>query len=65
VERRTAHTAQAQSAAHHGRGELVDNALVEAIVRQRLQDHDWNYGFIIDAARRARRVLPRGCTSMP
>ena len=29
-------------------GELVDDALVEAIVRQRLQDHDWNYGFIID-----------------
>jgi len=29
-------------------GELGDDALVEAIVRQRLQDHDWNYGFIID-----------------
>ena len=29
-------------------GELVDDELVEAIVRQRLQDHDWNYGFIID-----------------
>jgi len=29
-------------------GELVDDALVEAIVRQRRQDHDWNYGFIID-----------------
>jgi adenylate kinase len=29
-------------------GELVDDELVEAIVRQRLQDHDWNYGFIVD-----------------
>jgi len=29
-------------------GELVDDQLVESIVRQRLQDHDWNYGFIID-----------------
>jgi adenylate kinase len=29
-------------------GELVDDELVESIVRQRLQDHDWNYGFIID-----------------
>jgi adenylate kinase len=29
-------------------GQLVDDELVEAIVRQRLQDHDWNYGFIID-----------------
>ena len=29
-------------------GELVDDGLVESIVRQRLQDHDWNYGFIID-----------------
>ena len=26
----------------------LDDALVESIVRQRLQDHDWNYGFIID-----------------
>jgi adenylate kinase len=31
-----------------GAGELVDDELVESIVRQRLQDHDWNYGFIID-----------------
>jgi adenylate kinase len=29
-------------------GELVDDELVASIVRQRLQDHDWNYGFIID-----------------
>lgn len=29
-------------------GELVDDELVEAVVRQRLQDHDWNYGFIVD-----------------
>ena len=29
-------------------GELVDDELVESIVRDRLRDHDWNYGFIID-----------------
>ena len=29
-------------------GELVDDELVESIVRQRLDGHDWNYGFIID-----------------
>jgi adenylate kinase len=29
-------------------GELVDDELVESVVRQRMQDHDWNYGFIID-----------------
>src|SRR5664279_1517660 len=29
-------------------GYLVDDDLVEAIVRERLAAHDWNYGFIID-----------------
>jgi adenylate kinase len=29
-------------------GELVDDSLVESIVRDRLQGHDWNYGFIVD-----------------
>jgi adenylate kinase len=29
-------------------GELVDDELVESIVRDRLRDHDWNYGFIVD-----------------
>jgi adenylate kinase len=29
-------------------GELVSDDLVESIVRERLQQHDWNYGFLID-----------------
>ncbi|GIH03600.1 adenylate kinase [Rhizocola hellebori] len=29
-------------------GELVDDELVGSVVRRRLDDHDWNYGFIID-----------------
>jgi adenylate kinase len=29
-------------------GELVDDELVESIVRDRLQGHDWNFGFIVD-----------------
>ena len=29
-------------------GELVEDELVESIVRNRLQDHDWNFGFVID-----------------
>lgn len=29
-------------------GLLVSDDLVEGVVRQRLSDHDWNYGFIID-----------------
>ena len=29
-------------------GALVDDELVESIVRDRLRDHDWNYGFIVD-----------------
>jgi adenylate kinase len=29
-------------------GELVGDDLVESVVRERLDQHDWNYGFIID-----------------
>jgi adenylate kinase len=29
-------------------GKLVDDTVVDAVVRERLQQHDWNYGFIID-----------------
>ncbi len=29
-------------------GELVDDELVESVVRDRLTLHDWNYGFIVD-----------------
>src|SRR5262245_14730089 len=29
-------------------GELVGDDLVEAVVRERLDQHDWNYGFVID-----------------
>lgn len=29
-------------------GHLVDDDLVESVVQQRLHDHDWNFGFIID-----------------
>ncbi len=29
-------------------GRLVDDDLVEAVVRERLERHDWNYGFIVD-----------------
>jgi len=29
-------------------GHLVDDDLVETVVRERLGEHDWNYGFIID-----------------
>ena len=36
-------------------GELVDDDLVEGIVRDRLAQHDWNYGFIIDGFPRNER----------
>jgi adenylate kinase len=36
-------------------GALVDDDLVESVVRGRLTDHDWNYGFIIDGFPRNRR----------
>jgi adenylate kinase len=29
-------------------GQLVGDEVVEEIVRQRLQEHDWNFGFILD-----------------
>lgn len=29
-------------------GELVSDDLVESVVRQRLDQHDWNYGFVVD-----------------
>jgi adenylate kinase len=29
-------------------GELVDDDLVERVVNERLQQHDWNFGFILD-----------------
>jgi adenylate kinase len=29
-------------------GELVGDDLVERVVRRRLDEHDWNYGFIVD-----------------
>jgi adenylate kinase len=36
-------------------GALVDDDLVESVVRARLTDHDWNYGFIVDGFPRNRR----------
>jgi adenylate kinase len=36
-------------------GALVDDDLVEEVVRARLTDHDWNYGFIVDGFPRNRR----------
>ena len=29
-------------------GYLVDDDLVESVVRRRLDDHDWNFGFVVD-----------------
>ena len=29
-------------------GELISDELVESVVRGRLDQHDWNYGFVID-----------------
>ena len=36
-------------------GELVGDDLVESVVRNRLTEHDWNYGFVIDGFPRNRR----------
>ena len=36
-------------------GELVGDDLVESVVRERLTQHDWNFGFIIDGFPRNRR----------
>ncbi|OHV37852.1 MULTISPECIES: adenylate kinase family protein [Pseudofrankia] len=30
------------------RGHLVEDDLVERVVRERLANHDWNYGFVVD-----------------
>jgi adenylate kinase len=35
-------------------GELVGDDLVEKVVRRRLDEHDWNYGFIVDGFPRNR-----------
>lgn len=35
-------------------GHLVSDDVVEDIIRQRLADHDWNYGFILDGFPRNR-----------
>ena len=29
-------------------GEMIDDAMVESVVRDRLAIHDWNYGFLLD-----------------
>ncbi|MQA26955.1 MAG: adenylate kinase [Micromonosporaceae bacterium] len=36
-------------------GELVGDDLVERVVRERLDQHDWNYGFVVDGFPRNRR----------
>ena len=36
-------------------GELVADETVENVVRERLTEHDWNYGFIVDGFPRNRR----------
>ncbi len=36
-------------------GELVGDDLVETVVHERLQQHDWNYGFVVDGFPRNRR----------
>ncbi|WP_433469603.1 adenylate kinase family protein [Spirillospora sp. CA-128828] len=36
-------------------GELVGDDLAESVVRQRLDQHDWNYGFVVDGFPRSRR----------
>lgn len=36
-------------------GELVGDDLAEGVVRDRLAQHDWNYGFVVDGFPRSRR----------
>src|SRR5262249_5425768 len=36
-------------------GQLVPDEIVEEVVRRRLDEHDWNYGFILDGLPRNRR----------
>ena len=38
-----------------GAGQLVPDDIVEEIVRRRLDEHDWNYGFVLDGFPRNRR----------
>lgn len=38
-----------------GEGQLVPDDVVEEIVRRRLDEHDWNHGFILDGFPRNRR----------
>lgn len=35
-------------------GRLVPDEIVEEVVRQRLEQHDWNYGFVLDGFPRTR-----------
>jgi adenylate kinase len=35
-------------------GRLVPDEIVETLVRQRLEEHDWNYGFVLDGFPRTR-----------
>jgi adenylate kinase len=35
-------------------GMLVPDEIVEAVVRERLEQHDWNYGFVLDGFPRTR-----------
>jgi len=35
-------------------GDLVSDDMVESVVGERLTEHDWNYGFIIDGFRATR-----------
>jgi len=36
-------------------GELIGDDLVESVVRSRLAEHDWNFGFVLDGFPRNRR----------
>ncbi len=45
---RTTPSSAAQVRRTMAAGELVGDDLVEAVVRERLDRHDWNYGFIVD-----------------
>ena len=36
-------------------GRLVPDEIVEQVVRRRLEDHDWNYGLVLDGFPRTRR----------
>ena len=38
----------------YSKGELVPDDIIEEIIRRRLQNHDWNYGFILDGFPRNR-----------